>query len=148
MWQDYVISAGQFVFALAMIPTIRSASKPALISSVITALGLSIFAVCFATLSLWLSVAGTGVGAFTWWIVAAQTFRRGMRPRERHIKVPRRFTVYGEPGHGVTRFSTSIRARDCTCLIECDGVATLINGEVCRAARLRAIREKEDANEH
>lgn len=168
MWQDYVISGGQFVFALAMIPTIRSAQKPALLSSVITALGLSIFAVCFATLSLWLSVAGTSVGALTWWIVAAQSLKREpvkVRLDRRRVRALAIFgqnvtscDLCGTPGltlaadtcdltcdaalQRMSKLELTTDANVCTCLIECDGQASLIDGETCRANLIRRWREQ------
>lgn len=139
IWQDAVISVGQFVFALAMIPTIRSSSKPALASSVVTAIGLTVFALTFSTLDLWLSVAGTATGALTWWIVAAQTYTRsrvgwryfsGRPPERQHIVLPR------------NKLTLSTDVRMCECLLECDGVASLIDGEICRANVKRRWREQ------
>lgn len=75
-WQDWVIGAGQFVFALALVPSVRSSQKPALATSLLTAAGLTAFGVCFATLGLWLSVAGVWSSAAMWWLLAVQVSRR------------------------------------------------------------------------
>jgi hypothetical protein len=71
-WQDVVIAVGQFVFAAALIPSVRGRQKPALTSSLITATGLTVFGICFATLGLWLSVAGVWTSAAMWWVLAWQ----------------------------------------------------------------------------
>jgi len=72
IWQDLVISIGQFGFAIAMIPSITSKQKPALFSSLFTAIGLTVFGVCFLTLELWLSVIGVWSAALMWWILVIQ----------------------------------------------------------------------------
>lgn len=73
MWQDYVISTGQWLFALALIPSIRSKTdKPPMASSLMTAIILSIFAGTFVTLDLTVSAVSSMASALAWWILFFQ----------------------------------------------------------------------------
>ena len=80
MWQDYVFSIGLIVFNIALIPAIRSKTKPPLGTSVPTALIQCIFVVAFASLEMWLSVAGTIVLALLWSTLAAQKLQQIHKP--------------------------------------------------------------------
>ena len=76
IWQDVVLSVGQLVFAVALVPAIRAKEKPPLITSVMSGLVLATFAVAFATLGLWFSAATVAVVSVLWLVVAYQTLRR------------------------------------------------------------------------
>ena len=76
IWQDAVLSAGGLVFSIAMIPTIVGKDKPALITSVSTAIVLTAFVFTYATLELWFAMSTTGLTALTWYIVTFQKIRR------------------------------------------------------------------------
>lgn len=74
-WQDLVITVGQIIFVLSLLPSILSKNKPALLTSSITALILYIFTFVYITLSLYfaaISVAATAVG---WSVLAYQKYR-------------------------------------------------------------------------
>ncbi len=71
-WQDIVLAAGSFVFAVALIPTVLSKEKPPLSTSLLTGITLLVFAVVYATLSLWLSFFSTCITAALWLTIAAQ----------------------------------------------------------------------------
>lgn len=71
-WQDVTISVGQFVFAVGLLPSIFGRFKPALVTSLTTAAGLTVFGFCFWTLGLYLSMAGVLTGAAGWWVLTYQ----------------------------------------------------------------------------
>ncbi len=74
-WQDIVISIAQVCFIFAMLPSILSKDKPALATSVMNVVLVSIIATSLLTLHLWLSGL-TAIGiATTWAILAAQKIR-------------------------------------------------------------------------
>ncbi|MFO0781294.1 MAG: hypothetical protein U0524_00170 [Candidatus Saccharimonadales bacterium] len=72
MWQDYVLAVGAFFFSIALIPSLRGSQKPAVLTSVLTAITLAIFAVTFVTLDLWLSAIAEAIGVLCWGALAAQ----------------------------------------------------------------------------
>jgi hypothetical protein len=75
-WQDALIATGNFLMAVALVPSIRSREeKPPLATSVPTAFFLTSFGIAFATLGLWLAMAGVWSGAVCWWILAWQRRR-------------------------------------------------------------------------
>ena len=77
IWQDIVIMIVCYGFGFALIPSIRSASKPALWTSFLTGLGLVVIAVCFVTLGLWLSFISEVFAATMWFILYVQKVRGG-----------------------------------------------------------------------
>lgn len=126
IWQDYVISVGQFIFALAVVPSLRSQSKPAFSTSLITAMGLSVFAFCFLTLHLTLSTLGTASTALAWWLLVYQTARR--EPVKHRLDRAR-----------IRSTLDRRKANLCDCLLECDlslseilHTGELPNGMQCR----------------
>lgn len=57
-WQDLVLASGQWIFILALFPSLVTAEKPHVVTCLITAPTLIAFAVVFATLYLrWASFA-------------------------------------------------------------------------------------------
>lgn len=72
MWQDYVLAVGAFFFSIALIPSLRSQDKPAVLTSILTAVTLAVFAVTFATLNLWLSAIAEAIGVVCWSVLAWQ----------------------------------------------------------------------------
>ncbi len=73
-WQDIVISVGQYIFALALLPSIFSADKPALSSSVLTSVIIIVFGVVYGTLGMWSSVVASAVLAVGWSVLAFQKY--------------------------------------------------------------------------
>ena len=71
-WQDFVFAGGQWVFIIALLPSILGKDKPALSTSVMTSVVLVAFAVSFATLSLWISAVSTACSAAAWVILGIQ----------------------------------------------------------------------------
>lgn len=72
MWQDYVISAGQITFIIALLPSLLSDDKPHRTTCVLTGTVLAFFAFTFSTLSLWIGAITAGVCALCWYVLAAQ----------------------------------------------------------------------------
>jgi biotin transporter BioY len=68
IWQDIVIMIACFSFALALIPSIIGKNKPEKNTCLFTIIGLAAIAVCFATLSLWLSFTSE-IASITAWSV-------------------------------------------------------------------------------
>ena len=73
-WQDWVFSAGQIVFFLALLPSVLSQDKPHLYSSVLTGGILSLFTITFWTLDLFWSSITSGIVAATWFTLAYQKY--------------------------------------------------------------------------
>ena len=75
-WQDWVFSVGQWIFIIALIPTIRGKQKPELSTSVITGIILAVFAFTYYTLSLLVSALSTSLVSTAWFILAYQKYRQ------------------------------------------------------------------------
>ncbi len=72
-WQDWVIGAGQLLFAVALVPAVFSRKrKPPFFTSMLTSVVLFSMAVCFVTLGLWFSFGSASVCAFLWGVLAWQ----------------------------------------------------------------------------
>ncbi|MDD2658012.1 MAG: hypothetical protein PHD04_05220 [Candidatus Pacebacteria bacterium] len=76
-WQDIVISVGQYVFVLALLPSIFGKDKPALLSSILTGTILLVFGAVYVTLALWSSAISSAVLTVAWFILAFQKYTQG-----------------------------------------------------------------------
>ena len=75
-WQDAILTVGQIIFIIALIPSILSKNKPAQATSFLTgSVALSI-AFVYVTLSLWFAAATAGINAVFWYILLTQSYRR------------------------------------------------------------------------
>jgi len=74
LWQDIVISISQLILFIGLIPSIKSAQKPALSTSVISASAVTVITITLGTLYLWLSVVTASLIAGGWWILAWQSW--------------------------------------------------------------------------
>jgi len=74
-WQDIIMMIGGFIFAVALVPSVRSKDKPALSSSLTTGTVLLVFCVCYATLDLWLAFSSTILTVIMWYILAYQKMK-------------------------------------------------------------------------
>ena len=72
IWQDFLMMIGSFGFAIALLPSVFGKSKPARLSSAITAGILTSYVVAMATLGLVLSAIATSITATLWWILFLQ----------------------------------------------------------------------------
>jgi len=82
-WQDWVFSVGGFIVLASLVPTPRGPDKPALTTSLMSAILIAIFGVTMATLSLWLSAVANWLVAMLWSAIALQTIRKARE--ERHV---------------------------------------------------------------
>lgn len=74
MWQDWVMSVGQIVFCVALIPSLRSRSKPDLKTSVLTFLVLFTYLPAQWSLGLYWASAFTLILGIEWLLLAWQTW--------------------------------------------------------------------------
>jgi len=72
IWQDLVISIGVLVMIVAMFPSVCGHNKPAKETSLTTAIILTTYFVCFATLGLWFSAFTEAILAGLWYVLYFQ----------------------------------------------------------------------------
>ena len=73
LWQDIAIMVVCYLFAVFLIPSIRSkTNKPAKSSCLLTASGLAVIGFAFDTLGLWLSFWSEIAGITAWMILFFQ----------------------------------------------------------------------------
>lgn len=72
-----VLAGGQWIFIVALLPSVFGKDKPALSTSLLTGAVLSLFAFTFTTLSLWVSAVSTELSSLTWFLLALQKYRAG-----------------------------------------------------------------------
>lgn len=75
-WQDYVLAVCIFAFNIALVPTVLGKSKPALSTSVVTALALAATVVVYVSLSLWYAASMGTLNALLWITLAVQEARQ------------------------------------------------------------------------
>ena len=80
-WQDIVLTIGQVLFIIALIPSLRSPDKPAIMTSVMTATILFVFSVVDLTLSLTFTSVVVFITGILWAILALQQWKRHRRGR-------------------------------------------------------------------
>ena len=71
-WQDIVFSVGNIVLSIGLLPSVLSASKPAMLTSLITGLVLTAFAISFISLKLKFSFVTCSITALLWYILFFQ----------------------------------------------------------------------------
>lgn len=71
-WQDTILAIGSLIFSIALIPSLISRHKPALITSLSTGLVLLVFSATYVSLSLWYAAGSSGLNAMLWLALAAQ----------------------------------------------------------------------------
>ena len=75
IWQDWVITIGQYFFAITLLPTLFSRSLPPIKTSFPTSLILYSFAFTFSTLGLFHSTLSSLVVATVWLAIAIKKFK-------------------------------------------------------------------------
>lgn len=83
-WQDIVLSIGNVVFSVALLPSVFGKSKPAFSTSLMTGTTLLVFAVVYASLDLWVAMSVTIIGASLWLLLAFQKLRQS-KPKKENI---------------------------------------------------------------
>lgn len=71
-WQDVVITVGQIIFIIALIPAVKHQHKPPFPTSILNAIVLFSFAIVYITLSLWFASITTAIVGFLWLVLALQ----------------------------------------------------------------------------
>ena len=71
-WQDAVLTVGNIIFFLALIPSIVSKDKPSKWTSLSTALALTAFSFTYFTLNLTYSTIAMAATSLAWWVLYFQ----------------------------------------------------------------------------
>ncbi|OGE36423.1 hypothetical protein A3A14_00050 [Candidatus Daviesbacteria bacterium RIFCSPLOWO2_01_FULL_43_38] len=71
-WQDLILSSGTVVLILALLPSVLSKDKPAIPTSIVTGIVMSIFAFVYASLTLWFTAGAVSLISLLWFILAVQ----------------------------------------------------------------------------
>jgi hypothetical protein len=74
VWQDLILTSGQFLLFASLIPSVLSKDKPALPTSVLAAVVLGAFGVVYITLHLWFTAVMVAVTCLTWALLAYQKY--------------------------------------------------------------------------
>ena len=74
-WQDIVLTIGQIIFIIALIPAIKNKQKPPFLTNILNALVLFCFAIVYITLSLWYAAITTCIVAILWLVLSVQSRR-------------------------------------------------------------------------
>lgn len=75
-WQDIILTIGQYILVIALLPSVFGKDKPALSSSLLTGTIVVIFTGVYATLGLVSSAVASSAIALTWFILAWQQYRK------------------------------------------------------------------------
>jgi hypothetical protein len=71
-WRDIVLTCGQIIFIIALVPAIKHAHKPPFSTSILNTIVLFSFAFVYMTLSLWFAAISTTVVGILWFVLALQ----------------------------------------------------------------------------
>ena len=78
-WQDAVFAVGNIVLSVGLIFSITSPHKPAALTSLVTGLTITAFAVTFATMGLWFSAIAAATNALFRWELLTRGLRQQLR---------------------------------------------------------------------
>jgi 4-hydroxybenzoate polyprenyltransferase len=81
MWQDWVIAACQWGFAVALLPTLFGDRKPEVITALMTAILAAVVALTLFTIPLFWAAIATGSTSVIWFIITAQSVRQKRQKR-------------------------------------------------------------------
>lgn len=73
-WQDFILAAGAWIFAIALLPSVFGKDKPAFSSSLITGSVLAVYIVAYISLSLWVAAVSVSITTALWFILAIQKY--------------------------------------------------------------------------
>jgi len=76
IWQDWVITIGQLLFFVALLPSIFSQDKPNRWSSLMTGLIMAVFAYTFLTLGLLWSASTSVLVSIAWFTLFFQKLKK------------------------------------------------------------------------
>ena len=77
--QDTILTVGFLIFVVALIPSVLSRDKPALLTSLPTGMVSVVFVGVYLSLGMWFSAATTSILAVMWLTLAAQKMRQNRR---------------------------------------------------------------------
>jgi hypothetical protein len=101
MWQDVMLSAGNIVFCVTLIPMLRQPERPPLLTCIPTGLALLAGGFVFASLHLWLTALTQTITGLQW---LALVFKR---PPTATSSLPASLKQLFEPAASVWRFFDS-----------------------------------------
>jgi hypothetical protein len=82
-WQDIVLSIGQWVFIIALIPTLLSKKdKPPVSSSILTGFFLAVYTSVYASYHLWTALVSDSILALVWFTIAYQKYSSKKEEKE------------------------------------------------------------------
>ena len=76
-WQDIVLSAGSWVFLIALFPSIFGKDKPPKFTSFLTGFILAVYVFVYASLHLWLAMFSTILMSAAWLTLGVQKWKMG-----------------------------------------------------------------------
>jgi hypothetical protein len=92
MWQDWVISVAQWLFIVALLPSVFHAdNKPTLVTSVLTAVLVLTFAYTYYSLDLLVGSVSAVLLGITWITLAVQRYRINKNAGLPPFEIPRWF---------------------------------------------------------
>ena len=71
-WQDIILGVGGFIFSISLLPSIFGEGKPEMLTSLLTATVLTVFAITYFSLKLRLAALSTILTAICWWVLLVQ----------------------------------------------------------------------------
>jgi hypothetical protein len=74
-WQEVVLTVGQVIFLIALIPSILSKDKPALQTSLLTSSVAFSIAVVYVTLAIPFAAISAALNGTLWFVLAVQKWR-------------------------------------------------------------------------
>ena len=75
-WQDLIITIGQILLSVALIPMVLSKDKPALSSSLLTGSVLATYAFVYITIQFWFGALMTTTTGALWFTLAFQKYSK------------------------------------------------------------------------
>ena len=82
IWQDVVMTLGQFAFGIALIPTIKANQPPTKGTCLTTAVIATIYVPTLLSLGLKVSFLATILVATNWWILFYQSYRQELQKKQ------------------------------------------------------------------
>lgn len=76
LWQDVIMTSGQFIFALALIPTIKANQPPTKWTCLTTAVVTTVYIPTLLSLGLKVSFVATILVSIGWWILFYQSYHK------------------------------------------------------------------------
>ncbi len=81
-WQDLVLTVGQVIFVIALVPTVVGKDKPALQTSVLTSMVSFSFMAVYVSLSVPFASMTAALNGSMWLVLAVQKWRERLDQRD------------------------------------------------------------------